>query len=85
MKALVLEAAGGIEHLRVQELPEPAIQAPNNASRNSQVIWRYKESQWLSFEESIGQLQELMAALLDEYACITFYKPTRGGRRVGIS
>ena len=31
MRALVLEAAGGIEHLRVQELPEPVIQAPNEA------------------------------------------------------
>ena len=29
MRALVLQAAGGIEHLRVQELPEPVIQAPN--------------------------------------------------------
>jgi NADPH:quinone reductase-like Zn-dependent oxidoreductase len=31
MKALVLSAAGGIDHLRVQELPKPAIQAPNQA------------------------------------------------------
>jgi NADPH:quinone reductase-like Zn-dependent oxidoreductase len=28
MKALTLMAAGGLEHLRVQELPEPAIQSP---------------------------------------------------------
>jgi NADPH:quinone reductase-like Zn-dependent oxidoreductase len=31
MKALTLVAAGGLEHLRVQELPEPVIQAPNQA------------------------------------------------------
>jgi NADPH:quinone reductase-like Zn-dependent oxidoreductase len=31
MRALVLDAAGGIDHLRVQELPEPVIQAPNQA------------------------------------------------------
>jgi NADPH:quinone reductase-like Zn-dependent oxidoreductase len=29
MKALTLVASGGIEHLRVQELPEPAIQSPD--------------------------------------------------------
>jgi NADPH:quinone reductase-like Zn-dependent oxidoreductase len=29
MKALTLVATGGIEHLRVQELPEPAIQSPD--------------------------------------------------------
>jgi NADPH:quinone reductase-like Zn-dependent oxidoreductase len=29
MKALTLVAVGGLEHLRVQELPEPVIQAPN--------------------------------------------------------
>jgi NADPH:quinone reductase-like Zn-dependent oxidoreductase len=29
MKALTLAAPGGIEHLRVQELPEPAIQSPD--------------------------------------------------------
>ena len=29
MKALTLMAAGGLEHLRVQELPEPAIQSPD--------------------------------------------------------
>jgi NADPH:quinone reductase-like Zn-dependent oxidoreductase len=30
MKALALAAAGSIEHLRVQELPDPAIQAPDD-------------------------------------------------------
>jgi NADPH:quinone reductase-like Zn-dependent oxidoreductase len=30
MKALTLTAVGGREHLRVQELPEPAIQSPND-------------------------------------------------------
>lgn len=30
MKALTLVAVGGLEHLRVQELPKPAIQAPND-------------------------------------------------------
>lgn len=29
MKALVLTATGGLQHVRVQELPEPAIQSPN--------------------------------------------------------
>jgi len=29
MKALTLVAVGGLEHLRVQELPKPVIQAPN--------------------------------------------------------
>lgn len=29
MKALTLGATGGLQHLRVQELPEPAIQAPD--------------------------------------------------------
>jgi NADPH:quinone reductase-like Zn-dependent oxidoreductase len=29
MKALILGATGGIQHLRVQELPEPTIQAPD--------------------------------------------------------
>jgi NADPH:quinone reductase-like Zn-dependent oxidoreductase len=29
MRALTLGAAGGLEHLRVQELPEPTIQAPD--------------------------------------------------------
>jgi NADPH:quinone reductase-like Zn-dependent oxidoreductase len=29
MKALVLTATGGLQHVRVQELPEPTIQAPN--------------------------------------------------------
>jgi NADPH:quinone reductase-like Zn-dependent oxidoreductase len=31
MKALTLDATGGTQHLRVQELPEPAIQAPGEA------------------------------------------------------
>jgi NADPH:quinone reductase-like Zn-dependent oxidoreductase len=31
MRVLVLVAAGGTEHLRVQELPEPVIQAPHQA------------------------------------------------------
>src|SRR5919112_3655037 len=30
MKALTLVAVGGLEHLRVQELPKPAIQTPND-------------------------------------------------------
>ncbi len=30
MKALALAAAGGIEQLRVQELPDPAIQSPDD-------------------------------------------------------
>jgi NADPH:quinone reductase-like Zn-dependent oxidoreductase len=31
MKALILGEAGGLQHLRVQELPEPTIQAPDQA------------------------------------------------------
>lgn len=31
MKALTLVAAGGLEHLKVQELPQPAIQSPRQA------------------------------------------------------
>jgi NADPH:quinone reductase-like Zn-dependent oxidoreductase len=31
MKALTLGAAGGLQHLRVQELPEPTIRAPDEA------------------------------------------------------
>src|ERR671916_88413 len=30
MKALTLAATGGIEHLRVQELPQPAIESPTD-------------------------------------------------------
>jgi NADPH:quinone reductase-like Zn-dependent oxidoreductase len=30
MKALTLAATGGIEHLKVQELPQPSIQSPND-------------------------------------------------------
>ena len=30
MKALTLAASGGLEQLRVQELPEPAIQSPTD-------------------------------------------------------
>jgi NADPH:quinone reductase-like Zn-dependent oxidoreductase len=32
MKALTLAATGGIEHLKVQELPEPSIQSPGDVS-----------------------------------------------------
>jgi NADPH:quinone reductase-like Zn-dependent oxidoreductase len=38
MKALILVAAGGIQHLRVQELPEPRIQSPDEVLLRIQAI-----------------------------------------------
>jgi NADPH:quinone reductase-like Zn-dependent oxidoreductase len=38
MKALTLVAAGGLQHLRVQELPEPALQAPDQALLRVQAV-----------------------------------------------
>jgi NADPH:quinone reductase-like Zn-dependent oxidoreductase len=38
MKALTLAAAGGLQHLRVQELPEPVIQSPEQVLLRVQAI-----------------------------------------------
>lgn len=38
MKALTLVAAGGLQHLRVQELPEPALQAPDQVLLRVQAV-----------------------------------------------
>ena len=38
MKALALTATGGLQHVRVQELPEPTIQAPDQALLRVQAI-----------------------------------------------
>jgi NADPH:quinone reductase-like Zn-dependent oxidoreductase len=38
MKALALTATGGLEHLRVQELPEPTIQSPDQVLLRVQAI-----------------------------------------------
>jgi NADPH:quinone reductase-like Zn-dependent oxidoreductase len=48
MRALTLVAAGGLEHLRVQELPEPRIEAPNQALIGVQAVGLNRLDVWVA-------------------------------------
>ena len=48
MKALTLVAAGGLEHLRVQELPEPVIETPDQALVRIQTVGLNRLDLWVA-------------------------------------
>jgi NADPH:quinone reductase-like Zn-dependent oxidoreductase len=48
MKALTLTRAGGLEHLRVQELPEPVIQAPDQVLIRIHAVGLNRLDQWVA-------------------------------------
>jgi NADPH:quinone reductase-like Zn-dependent oxidoreductase len=48
MKALTLVAAGGLQHLRVQELPEPSIQSPDQVLLRVQTVALNRLDLWVA-------------------------------------